>query len=158
MNGIAHIQLTVRHFEECVNFYERLLPFFEMTLIYKGSDFLYYIGGRTGIAISRADKNFLEEPFDQRRPGLHHFCLRLCSKADVDELANFVASIGGTLIRTPQYNEEWAPGYYSLLFEDPDGLRIEANYVPGKGNLDQKIKLPKDWSMYETEKMRNKKI
>ena len=29
----------------------------------------------------------------------------------------------------------WAPGYYSTLFEDPDGIRIEANFVPGKGNL-----------------------
>ena len=29
----------------------------------------------------------------------------------------------------------WAPGYYSILFEDPDGIRLEANFVPGKGNL-----------------------
>ena len=26
-----------------------------------------------------------------------------------------------------------SPGYYSVLFEDPDGIRIEANFVPGKG-------------------------
>ena len=30
----------------------------------------------------------------------------------------------------------WAPGYYSVLFEDPDGIRIEANFVPGKGRLE----------------------
>ncbi len=29
----------------------------------------------------------------------------------------------------------WAPGYYSVLFEDPDGLRLEANFVPGTGLL-----------------------
>ena len=28
-----------------------------------------------------------------------------------------------------------APGYYSVLFEDPDGIRIEANHVPGQGLL-----------------------
>jgi hypothetical protein len=28
-----------------------------------------------------------------------------------------------------------APGYYSVLFEDPDGTRLEINYVPGKGLL-----------------------
>ena len=29
----------------------------------------------------------------------------------------------------------WAPGYYSVLFEDPDGIRLEMNHVPGKGLL-----------------------
>ncbi len=145
INGIAHIQLTVQRFEECTAFYDKLLPFFEMTLMYRGENFLYYVGGKTGIAISRAGKDFLQEPFNQARPGLHHFCLRLKSKEDVDELATFISSLGGKLIRKPQYNEEWAPGYYSILFEDPDGIRIEANYVPGKGNLDQQVKLPKDW-------------
>jgi hypothetical protein len=28
------------------------------------------------------------------------------------------------------------------VFEDPDGIRIEVNYVPGKGHLDPKAKLP----------------
>ena len=30
-----------------------------------------------------------------------------------------------------------APGYYSVLFEDPDGIRLEVNHVPGKGLLAQ---------------------
>ena len=29
----------------------------------------------------------------------------------------------------------FAPGYYSVLFEDPDGIRLEINHVPGKGLL-----------------------
>jgi hypothetical protein len=29
----------------------------------------------------------------------------------------------------------WAPGYYYVLFEDPDGIRLEVNYVPGAGLL-----------------------
>jgi hypothetical protein len=36
----------------------------------------------------------------------------------------------------------WAPGYYSILFEDPDGIRLEVNYVPGKGNLAEGLTLP----------------
>ena len=27
----------------------------------------------------------------------------------------------------------WAPGYYYVLFEDPDGIRLEVNHIPGKG-------------------------
>ena len=30
-----------------------------------------------------------------------------------------------------------APGYYSVLFEDPDGIRIEGVFIPGSGNLDR---------------------
>ena len=29
----------------------------------------------------------------------------------------------------------WAPGYYYVLFEDPDGIRLEVNFVPGAGLL-----------------------
>ena len=27
------------------------------------------------------------------------------------------------------------PGYYYVLFEDPDGIRLEVNFVPGVGLL-----------------------
>ncbi len=35
---------------------------------------------------------------------------------------------------------EWAPGYYYVLFEDPDGIRLEVNFVPGSGLLKQDTK------------------
>ena len=35
----------------------------------------------------------------------------------------------------PPEEGQWAPGYYSVLFEDPDGIRLELNFVPGKGLL-----------------------
>ena len=45
-----------------------------------------------------------------------------------------LTSIGATIVRAPR-EDQWAPGYYSLLFEDPDGIRLELNHVPGKGLL-----------------------
>ena len=39
------------------------------------------------------------------------------------------------VIHEPQLGEHFAPGYYSILFEDPDGIRIEFNYVPGQGHF-----------------------
>ena len=53
---------------------------------------------------------------------------------DVDELHGFLCSIDSKIIRPPR-EDGWAPGYYSLLFEDPDGIRLELNHVPGKGLL-----------------------
>ena len=76
-----------------------------------------------------------DTPFDQWRIGLHHFCFRLRSREDIDALHVAMKEIGANIIRAPEQGP-WAPGYYSILFEDPDGIRIEANFVPGRGNLD----------------------
>jgi hypothetical protein len=35
-------------------------------------------------------------------------------------------------VRAPEEGP-WAPGYYSLSFRDPEGIRLEVNHVPGKG-------------------------
>jgi len=40
-------------------------------------------------------------------------------------------------VHPPEDGSEFAPGYYSVLFEDPDGIRVEVNYVPGKGHFGQ---------------------
>ena len=43
---------------------------------------------------------------------------------------------------------KWAPGYYYVLFEDPDGIRVEINFVPGQGVLAQNVEfIPEfDWT------------
>ena len=44
------------------------------------------------------------------------------------------ADLGATIVRGPEEGD-WAPGYYYVLFEDPDGIRFEVNFVPGAGLL-----------------------
>ena len=39
-----------------------------------------------------------------------------------------------TIVRGPQDGPR-APGHYYVLFEDPDGIRLEVNFVPGAGIL-----------------------
>jgi catechol 2,3-dioxygenase-like lactoylglutathione lyase family enzyme len=132
VNGIAHIELSVNRFEECVAFYDQLMPFLGLKVVHRADNFVYYVGGRTGYAISRADPKYAGEPHDAMRPGLHHYCFRARSREDVDEVYALLQSIGATMIRAPQEGP-WAPGYYSLSFLDPDGIRLEVNHVPGKG-------------------------
>jgi hypothetical protein len=43
-----------------------------------------------------------------------------------------LVEIGAKVVHPPE-DGPWAPGYYSVLFEDPDGIRLEVNFVPGKG-------------------------
>ena len=135
INGIAHVQLTVTDVGRSRLFYHRLLhDTFGMTIQYDESDYFYCIGGRTGIGITPADDDNRDVPFRQRGVGLHHFCFRLRSREDIDRLYDVLRDMDATIVHPPE-DGPWAPGYYSVLFEDPDGIRLEANFVPGRGNL-----------------------
>ena len=141
LNGIAHVYLTVRDFARCLPFYERLLAFFDMRCLVKTDTLFYCVGSRTGIGIRAASPEHAHTGFDPYRAGLHHLWFRARHREDVDTIHRFLQQIGACIVHPPQ-EDDWAPGYYSLLFEDPDGLRLEVNYVPGKGNLDPSIELP----------------
>jgi catechol 2,3-dioxygenase-like lactoylglutathione lyase family enzyme len=138
VNGIAHIQLTVRDVAASRGFYHRLLhETFGMAVQYDVPGQVFYcIGGRTGVLIRGAAPEHRDTPFDQWRVGLHHFCFRLRSRQDVDALHASMRDFGAKIIRAGEEGP-WAPGYYSCLFEDPDGIRIEGLFVPGSGNLDR---------------------
>jgi hypothetical protein len=41
-----------------------------------------------------------------------------------------VGEMGAIIVRGPA-EDTWAPGYYPVLFEDPDGIRLELNFVSG---------------------------
>jgi catechol 2,3-dioxygenase-like lactoylglutathione lyase family enzyme len=135
VNGMAHVMLTVSNYEACVAFYEKLLPFLGLTFVVRKTDEQFYcIGGRTGLGIHRADPRHRGERFSQQRIGLHHLCFRARERRDIDELYAMLVGIDATIVRPPQEGP-WAPGYYSVLFEDPDGIRLEVNCIPGKGLL-----------------------
>ncbi len=134
INGIAHIQLTVRD-AICIPFWERLCHFLDMQTLIKADEIVYCIGGRTGILV-RADAHAKDRgTFDQLRAGLHHLCFRARRREDVDAVHRFVVDELGAKVVHPPEDGGFAPGYYSVLFEDPEGIRIEVNHVPGKGHF-----------------------
>ena len=134
INGMAHVILTVSQFDKARAFYSSLLPQFGMSLVHDGEDFCYHVGARTAIGIRKCDPEFLGERFEQYRVGLHHLCLRAKSRDDVDKTAKLVTKLGAQIIRGPE-ERDWAQGYYYVLFEDPDGIRFEVNFIPGAGLL-----------------------
>lgn len=134
INGVAHTFLTVSDFPACREFYGKLLPCLGMTPVLDADGVFYCVGGRTALGIMRAAQEHASERFVQSRVGLHHLCWRARERADVDALHAFLVEIGATIVHAPEEGP-WAPGYYSVLFEDPDGIRLELNHVPGKGLL-----------------------
>jgi catechol 2,3-dioxygenase-like lactoylglutathione lyase family enzyme len=135
INGMAHVILTVSRFEVARAFYRELLPRFGMKPVFDGDHLFYCVGGRTAIGIQPCDPALGGEHFVQQRVGLHHLCLRARSRKDVDRCASMLREMNATIVRGPE-DGSWAPGYYSVLFEDPDGIRLEVCFVPGAGLLE----------------------
>ena len=135
INGAAHFVLTVSQFDAAKDFYCELLPIFGLQTVYEGNNFIYHVGGRTAVGIQRCAPEYEGERFMQNRVGLHHACLRTRSREDVDAVAKKLKEMGAFIHRGPMELDNSAPGYYYIVFEDPDGIRLEVNYVPGKGLL-----------------------
>lgn len=135
INGVAHVILRVNRIAECIAFYDQLMPFLGLVPVQpRSSEFVYYVGGRTAVAIRRADPEHAGALHIETGPGLDHMCFRARQREDVDALHSFLQDIGADIVRAPEEGP-WAPGYYSCSFRDPDGIRLELNYVPGTGLL-----------------------
>lgn len=144
INGVAHTFITAGDFERSRAFYRQLLPFMGLKPVMDSDSVYYCVGGRTGFAVQRPAPEYVGERFVQNRVGLHHICFRVRSREDVREAYDFLVKQDCTIIRSPE-DGGWAPGYYSILFEDPDGVRLEINHVPGRGLFDtpdQKVMAP----------------
>lgn len=134
VNGMAHVIINVSEWETCKPFYESLLAFLGLEQVFSGEETIYYVGGRTALGVSRCAAEYAHERFVQNRVGLHHLCFRARSRADVDAVHAEARRLGARIVHAPEEGH-WAPGYYSVLFEDPVGTRLEVNHVPGQGLL-----------------------
>ena len=144
INGVAHIQFTINNPEQGLPFWESLCHFMGMSTLIRNDETVYCIGGRTGLLARAAPPENRGKVFDQWTVGLHHFCLRARSKKDVDAIAQHAVELGARIIHAAEDGGQFAPGYYSVLFEDPDGIRIEINHVPGKGHFGNEGRLGPD--------------
>jgi catechol 2,3-dioxygenase-like lactoylglutathione lyase family enzyme len=137
INGVAHVILRVNRIADCIAFYDRLMPFLGLQAVQPRSDeFVYYVGGRTALAIRRAAPEHAAVRHVETAAGIDHLCFRARRREDVDALYAFVQEIGAEIVRAP-VEGPWAPGYYSLSFRDPEGIRLELNHVPGRGLLEE---------------------
>jgi catechol 2,3-dioxygenase-like lactoylglutathione lyase family enzyme len=132
INGVAHVMLTVRSIAQSREFYVALLEHLGLTRVVDSAEYLYYVGARTAVGLRPAAPEFAAQRFDQGRAGLHHVCFRARSREDVESVYALVQRLGASIVHGPQ-DDTWVPGYYSVLFEDPDGIRLEINHVPGRG-------------------------
>jgi glyoxylase I family protein len=123
--GIDHVYITVSDLATSEPFYDRvlrgILGFRKNEFILGEDRHVQYFNRHFGLVIRPARSRASHEPY---APGLHHLCLRVESRADVDAVAHALRE-QGIDASAPKLYPEYAPDYVATFFEDPDGIRLE---------------------------------
>jgi glyoxylase I family protein len=128
--GIDHIYLAVADLARSESFYDRVmkpLGFKKSTFAIGGAPHRAYYNRHFALTIRPA--HAAKRRHDPYAPGLHHLCMRAPDRAAVDAIARRLRS-AGIAIDGPRLWPEYAPDYYAVFFEDPDGIRLEVmNFI-----------------------------
>lgn len=129
VTGIDHIYIAVSDLAASERFYDlalvKALGFRKNTFELGGEPHIQYFCRHFGFVLRPARVAARHEPY---APGLHHFCLRVDSIAEVEEAATNLRALG-IAATLPKLYPEYAPDYVATFFEDPDGVRLEVtNY------------------------------
>ena len=127
--GIDHLYLSVSDLARAEVFYDAVLIEvlgFRKNRFTLGDDpHIQYYNRHFGYVLRPAR---LATPHEPYAPGLHHFCLRVDSIAEVEEVATALQARGIAASPARCY-PEYAPDYWASFFTDPDGIRLEVtNY------------------------------
>lgn len=129
VTGIDHIYITVSDLAKSEPFYDQVLietlGFRKNKFTLAGDPHIQYFNRHFGFVLRPARAHARHEPYS---PGLHHFCLRVDSTAEVHAVAEQLRRAG--IDATPaQLYPQYAADYTATFFTDPDGIRLEVtNY------------------------------
>jgi glyoxylase I family protein len=125
---IDHVDLVVSSLDRSLPFYRGLLEPLGYTRESpitgeQGERVVYLAHPDTDQAVGLREARTPGE-HDRYRLGLHHLCLRVSSREQVDERHAWAAANGATIESAPQ---EWpySATYYAVFLRDPDGLKLE---------------------------------
>lgn len=130
VTGIDHIHITVSDLAKSERFYDRVLiealEFRKNKFTLADDPHIQYFNRHFGFVLRPARTHAAHEPHS---PGLHHFCLRVDSAADVDAVAGQLRS-AGIDVTPAQLYPRYAADYTATFFTDPDGIRLEVTNYP----------------------------
>lgn len=125
VTGIDHIYFSVSDLIRAEAFYDQVLGqvlgFRKNRFTLAGDPHVQFYNRHFGIVLRPARVAALHQPY---APGLHHFCLRVDSVADVVATAQALRAAGIAATEARCW-PEYAPDYWATFFTDPDGLRLE---------------------------------
>ncbi len=131
--GIHHVFITVKDLARSRTFYEQLMPRLGYGGIWEfgNGESLGFLAAAGSFWIKQGDARFAADTFCKDRVGLCEIAFRADSRDEVDALARDIPAWGGAILDPPRAYPEYVPGYYAVFFSDPDGIKLEAVYLPG---------------------------
>ena len=127
--GVHHVIITVRDLTRSRPAYAWLMPRLGYPEVHDFDGVAGFGGDAGSFWVKQAGARYLGERFSKDRVGLCVVAFRAESGDQVDALARDVEGFGGTILDPPR--EYPSPGYYSVFFADPDGIKLELVYLPG---------------------------
>lgn len=124
--GVDHLAIRVSDFETSRRFYDRLLTFLGFVREWEFGRTVGWNNGVTMWWIAEAEED--AKPHRTGDVGYHHYAFELGAKDQVDEVGEFLAREGVTIVDPPAAYPSYGEGYYAVFFLDPDGLKLEAMY------------------------------
>lgn len=125
VTGIDHIYITVSDLQRSEAFYDRVLVeamgFRKHKFTLGGDSHVQYFNRHFGYVIRPSRTQTAHDPHS---PGLHHFCFRVDSAAEVKAISSQLRSTGIEASEAKLYSE-YAPDYWATFFTDPNGIRLE---------------------------------
>lgn len=130
--GIHHVDLRTTTYRRSVLFYDAiLLPLGFRRGYVKGEKVTYYIRGATSIGIRLVKRRKIRNiSYSYKRAGIHHLAISVRSKKDVDDFYELLRRKRVRILYPPRGYPQYARGYYSVFFLDPDGIDLEVLYWP----------------------------
>jgi glyoxylase I family protein len=132
--GIDHVYIAVSDMAKSQAFYDVVMPilgFRRNSFEINGDAHVQYYNRQGGYVLRPARE---KRPYDAYAPGLHHFCWRVDSAADVATAARELRA-AGIEVTEPALYPQYSPDYSAIFFSDPDGIRLElTNYRQERRN------------------------
>jgi len=126
--GIDHVYVAVSDMQRSTAFYDvvmGILGFRRNAFEINGDPHVQYYNRHMGYVLRPARVARAHDPY---APGLHHFCWRVATAADVEAAAAALRAAGIEASEAAAY-PQYAPDYVATFFNDPDGIRLEiTNY------------------------------
>ncbi|MBA3301240.1 MAG: VOC family protein [Thermoleophilaceae bacterium] len=132
---LSHVDLVVSSLERSLAFYTGLLRPLGWSRVSeivgeRGEKLLYISAAPPGLAAIGLREAQSPGGHDRYAIGIHHLCLDVLSREQVDERAQWLRAQGAEILSGPgEY--DYTPGYYAVFFLDPDGIKLELLHRPG---------------------------
>jgi catechol 2,3-dioxygenase-like lactoylglutathione lyase family enzyme len=141
LGTLNHVSITVSNLDEAMRFFEPLLDFMGYTEHERGFDsgtrLTINLNPQTAIAFNiwESKGELAKHAFEVYEPGLHHVAFNADTHERVDQMAELVRRLGGTILDGPGEFPFGIGGYYAVYFLGPDGLKFEFVHMPALGQV-----------------------